>query len=63
MEMSDVLTLLQRKIENAETQAAVAKEIGVSPQYLSDVMNGYRTPSDKILDYLGLKWDIVKDRS
>jgi len=61
MDKDTVLELLAKKAETA-TLSAIAADIGVSVQYLSDVLKGYRPPSDKVLAYLGLKWEIVKDR-
>jgi len=37
------------------TQAAWAKANGVSPAYVSDVIQGRREPGEKILKALGLK--------
>lgn len=49
-----------RKKTDATSQSQVAKEIGVSIQFVNDVLNRRRTPSQRILEYLGLKRDIVK---
>ena len=59
MNNETVVELLRKRIEK-ESQAVVAKEINVSPQFLYDVLRGNRQPSDKILTYLGLKREIVK---
>lgn len=37
------------------SQRALAKELGVSEPYLSDVINGRRDPGPKILKALGLE--------
>lgn len=37
------------------TQAAWAKAHGISPAYVSDVIQGRREPGEKILKALGLK--------
>ncbi len=59
MQNDDVVQLLKKK-QGERTQKEMAEDIGVSPQYIHDVLTGARTPSDKILDYLGLKREIVK---
>jgi transcriptional regulator with XRE-family HTH domain len=46
-----------RKKQNGRTLADFAKEIGVTPGYLSEVYGGRRSPGGKILAHLGL----VKD--
>lgn len=35
--------------------SAVARQLGVSPSYLSDVLSGRRAPGPKILETLGLE--------
>lgn len=50
-----MLVKLHRFIQQYQTQAAAAKALEVTPQYLSDVKYGHRKPSDKILSALGLK--------
>lgn len=42
------------------TQAAYAKEIGVSAQFLGDVYRGRRAPGPRVLDYLGLEKSFAK---
>jgi transcriptional regulator with XRE-family HTH domain len=37
------------------TQRQLAQEIGVSPQFLNDILHGKRVPSGKVLDYLGFE--------
>lgn len=37
------------------SQAALAKWLGISQPYLSDVLNGRRAPGPKILRKMGLK--------
>lgn len=54
-----VVQLLKQKL-GERTQVELARELQVSPQYIHDVLCGNRKPSDKILEYVGLKWEIVK---
>lgn len=48
-------TNLLRKMCAKRPQVAVAAELGVSPQYLNDVLNERRDPGDSILAPLGLE--------
>lgn len=57
---NDAVIELLRKRQAGRTQKEVAEELGVTPQFLHDVLNGRRNPSDRILEYVGLKWEIVK---
>jgi hypothetical protein len=59
MQNEDVITLLKKKMGD-RTQLDFARELDISPQFLNDLLRGRRDPSDKILDYLGLKREIVK---
>jgi len=59
MEDSGVIELLRKRVEGS-SQKELAEDIGVSQQYINDLIHGRRTPSDKILKYLGLKREIVK---
>lgn len=58
MTEDQVRNMVLRKLGSG-TQTALAKEIGVSVQYLNDVLNGRRMVGPKILAYLKLKRDIV----
>ena len=58
MDRKDLVDLLRAKCEG-KTQAALAKEIGVSAPYVSDIFNGRRNPdSPSILRYLGLSKNV-----
>lgn len=50
----EVISLIQARIKKDGTQLAFAKRIGVSASFLHDVLNGRRTPNDKIISELGL---------
>lgn len=43
---------------NESSQKEVAGKLGVSPQYLNDVLNNRRMPGMKILKPLGLRKDV-----
>ena len=59
MKAYDVVSLLELQIACCNTQADAAKMIGISPQYLHDVLNHHRSPGKKILDWLGLEKEVV----
>ena len=59
MDKTTVIQILKKRTD-ATSQSDVAKEIGVSIQFINDVLNRRRAPSRRILEYLGLKRDIVK---
>jgi len=62
MTASDVRDLLRSACATAGSQQAWAREHGVSPQYVGDVILGRREPGDKILDGLGIKKVVTYER-
>jgi transcriptional regulator with XRE-family HTH domain len=52
--MESPLSILRERVES-KSQRAVAQELGVSPQYLCDVLAERREPGKSILDALGLE--------
>lgn len=44
---------LKAKVSKQCTQSDLAAQIGISPQYLSEIINGRRPPNDKVIDFLG----------
>lgn len=57
----DLIKLVHLGITVAGSQAAYAEQLGISPQYLCDVLYGRREPGDKMLIGMGLQ-RIVKYR-
>ena len=55
MDLFGVRVLLQKRVSERGTQKAVAVDLGVSEQYLSDVLNGRREPGEAMLEALGLE--------
>jgi transcriptional regulator with XRE-family HTH domain len=59
--MSDVLTEYDVREElrllanSMSTHKALANKIGISPQYLHDILRGNRKPGRKVLAYLKLE--------
>lgn len=50
--MKEIMERLSKALES-ESQASVARKIGISPQYLGQVIAGDRPLSEKILAFLG----------
>lgn len=50
-----VIRRIQKYIEGHPTQTQAAVTLGISPQYLNDVIQGRREPGPKLLKALGLK--------
>ena len=46
---------LRTKIKQMKTQKAAADALGITPQYLSDMVNSRRDFSERILDKIGLE--------
>lgn len=53
--LKDVLALLRKEAEAAGSQKELAAKLGVTAQYVSDVLNGRREPGESILKPLGLR--------
>jgi len=54
MDSNQIVVLLEKK-KGDSTWKELAKTIGCSTAYLSDVINGRREPGPRILSYLGLE--------
>lgn len=59
LSQDDVVMILKRETDKAGSQKAYAAAIGVSAQYLSEVLAGTRAPGEKILKALGLRKIVV----
>lgn len=44
-----------KKRQGTRSQRALAREIGISPMFLTDILKGRRGPGPKVLAYLGLE--------
>lgn len=53
--LQDVIELIRGEAEKTGSQKELAKKLGVSAQYISDILNGRREPGDAILKPLGLR--------
>jgi len=49
-----IIELLKGRLDSSPqmTQAILADQIGISPQFLSEILNNKRNPSKKVLDFL-----------
>lgn len=56
----DVLKVLARHVKRAGNQKEAAKALGISAQYLNDLIQGRREPSDAVLEKLNLRRVIVR---
>ena len=59
MTIIDPRARLRRLVRRCGTQRAAAVEMGISTNYLSDLIHGHRTCSDRILGKLQLRRIIV----
>lgn len=48
-----------RQIVDAASQVEVAKQFGVAPSYISDVLRGQKEPGPALLDGMGLEKHII----
>jgi hypothetical protein len=55
MTEQDVVTLVQAEATRLGSMRALAREWGISPAYVSDLLQGRRAPGPKILGPLGLR--------
>lgn len=53
-----VMKELYALINDLGSQAATAKKIGISQQYLSDTLSEAREIPDKVLDFLGYRREV-----
>jgi transcriptional regulator with XRE-family HTH domain len=59
MKRPAVIKKIEQIIEEQGTQKGAAEVLGVSQQYLTDLLRGRRDPGKKILDKLGLESSVV----
>lgn len=55
MPEQDPRTWLRQRVRALGTQRAVARELGVSDVYISDILHGRRGVSDALLAKMGLR--------
>lgn len=50
-----IILILKRRVNNVGSQKKIAKELGISAQYLGDILQARREPGEKVLKALRLK--------
>ena len=63
MNTQEFIAYLQRLASEVGSQKQLAKQLGVSPAYLGDILHGRREPGEKILKALGFQRSIYYHRS
>jgi transcriptional regulator with XRE-family HTH domain len=53
--MIDPITELNKRLARGITQKDLAGQIGITPQFLHDILNRRRRPAKAVLAYLGLE--------
>lgn len=51
---ADLISLLKKK-QGERTASEFAREIGISPSYLSDIYLGRRAPGPSVLEFMGVE--------
>lgn len=59
MKRPAVIRKIEQIIEMHGTQKGAAQFLGISQQYLTDLLKGRRDPGSKILDKLGLESTVI----
>ena len=52
---TQIRAMLAARVSAAGSQVALAKSLGISPVYISDVLNGRRSPGKTLLKALGYR--------
>ena len=52
---------LAEQAESYRSQRQLALHLGLSPQYLNDVILGFRPPGKKLLDAIGFRCVVTED--
>ena len=55
MDGNGLINRLYREIEKHGNQKKTAKALGISQQFLTDVLKGRRSPGDRLLRALGME--------
>ena len=59
--MNEAVYKLNQKVRELGSQKAVADELGITPAYLSDILNERTHVSERIARMLGLRWMLIPD--
>jgi len=55
VDKAEILGLLQERIGYNYSQSDMAKDVGVSPAFVTEVLAGRKAPTQKFFDYLGIE--------
>lgn len=55
MKEADIIEILRKRLKNGVNQKALAKELGISEAYLSDILNGRRSVEKLAVTKLGFE--------
>lgn len=58
-ELPSLVSIIQERVASAGSQQAAADILGISAQYLCDLLHGRREPSETIADALGFTKRVV----
>ena len=61
MKTVDPVAILRSRL-NTCTQADLARQAGISPGYINDVLHGRKTASERLLSLLGIRRVYVMER-
>lgn len=56
---AEMLAVIEKRMKESATQKALADEIGVSPQYINDVIRGRREISNELAKKFGFRRRVV----
>ena len=59
--MNEAIKKLKSMCAEAGSQKAIAKQFGITPAYLSDILNDRTHMSDRIAHNLGFRWMLIPD--
>jgi DNA-binding transcriptional regulator YdaS (Cro superfamily) len=57
-----ILDAIRKRVKSAGSQRAAAESIGISQQYLNDVLRGRKQPGPKFLAFFGYERTVKKSR-
>ena len=55
LSLQDVVAQLRKQANEAGSQKLLAEKMGVTPQYITDILKGRREPGEAVLKPLGLR--------
>lgn len=59
--MNEAVKRISKLVQDEGSQKAVADKLGITPAYLSDILNERTHVSDRIAAMVGLRWMLIPD--